>query len=110
MPELLQYEGLNWLQYITDWTVPTKDPRSGVVAWVFEGMPEGTKIPWQPWVLPLALWTVFFFALFTLMCSLQRCCVGSGLNTKSYRFRSPKSPLRQRTRSDWVNDGEFKVW
>ena len=65
MPELLQYEGLNWLQYIPDWAVPSKDPRSGVVAWVFEGMPEGTKIPWQPWVLPLALWTVFFFALFT---------------------------------------------
>jgi hypothetical protein len=65
MPELLQYEGLNWLQYIPDWAVPSKDPRSGVVTWVFEGMPEGAKIPWQPWVLPLALWTVFFFALFT---------------------------------------------
>ncbi len=65
MPELLQYEGLNWLQYIPDWLVPSKDPRSGVVAWVFEGMPEGGRVPWQPWVRPLALWTIFIFALFT---------------------------------------------
>jgi len=65
MPELLQYEGLNWLQYIPDWAVPSKDPGSGVVAWVFEGMPEGARVPWQPWVLPLTLWTIFFFALFT---------------------------------------------
>jgi len=65
MPALLQYEGLNWLQYIPEWAVPSKDPRSGVVAWVFEGMPEGARIPWQPWVFPLALWTLFYFALFT---------------------------------------------
>jgi hypothetical protein len=64
MPALLQYEGLNWLQYIPDWALPSKDPRSGVIAWVFEGMPEGARIPWQPWVLPLALWTLFYLALF----------------------------------------------
>ncbi|MFA0740549.1 MAG: hypothetical protein DFNUSKGM_000656, partial [Candidatus Fervidibacter sacchari] len=64
MPALLQYEGLNWLQYIPDWALPSKDQRSGVIAWVFEGMPEGARIPWQPWVLPLALWTLFYLALF----------------------------------------------
>lgn len=65
MPELLQYEGVNWLPHIPSWLVPTKEPRSGVVTWVLEGMPEGGNIPWQPWVLPLAVWTVFFVALFT---------------------------------------------
>jgi len=64
MPELLQYD-INWLPYIPDWLVPSKDPRSGVIAWVMEGMPEGARIPWQAWVLPLAIWTVFFVALFT---------------------------------------------
>ncbi len=64
MPALLQYEGLNWLQHIPAWAVPSTDPRSGVVTWVFEGLPEGARIPWQPWVLPLTLWTLFYFALF----------------------------------------------
>ncbi len=65
MPALLQYEDLNWLQFIPSWAVPSSDARSGVVAWVFEGMPEGARIPWQPWVLPLTLWTLFYLALFT---------------------------------------------
>ena len=59
MPELLQHEVPNWLNYIPDWFVPSKDARSGVISWVFEGMPEGAKIPWQPWVTPLLVWTLF---------------------------------------------------
>ncbi|MCS7254729.1 MAG: DUF6785 family protein [Armatimonadota bacterium] len=64
MPELLQYDVPSWLAYIPNWFLPSKDPRSGVIAWAFEGMPEGAKIPWQPWVIPLMVWTAFYVALF----------------------------------------------
>lgn len=64
MPELLQYDVPSWLSYTPDWFLPSKDPRSGVITWAFEGLPEGAKIPWQPWVIPLLLWTTFYAALF----------------------------------------------
>ncbi|MFA4029869.1 MAG: hypothetical protein GDYSWBUE_001178 [Candidatus Fervidibacterota bacterium] len=64
MPELLQYDVPNWLAYIPSCFLPSKDPRSGVIAWAFEGMSEGAKIPWQPWVIPLMVWTIFYAALF----------------------------------------------
>ncbi|MFA4043315.1 MAG: hypothetical protein HZRFUVUK_000080 [Candidatus Fervidibacterota bacterium] len=64
MPELLQYDVPNWLNYIPSWFLPSKDARSGVIAWAFEGLPEGAKIPWQAWVIPLSLWTIFYVALF----------------------------------------------
>ncbi|MCS7223648.1 MAG: hypothetical protein NZ959_03665 [Armatimonadetes bacterium] len=64
LPSLIQNPDLDWLPFIPDWMVPSKDPRDGVIMWVIEGMPEGMRLPWQPWVTPLIFWTLFYFALF----------------------------------------------
>ncbi len=64
LPSLIQNPDLDWLPLIPDWMVPSKDPRDGVIMWVIEGTPPEAKIPWQPWVVPLIFWTLFYCALF----------------------------------------------
>jgi len=55
---------------IQPWLVPSKDPSSHAVAWAFEGLPAGAKIPWQPWVKPLLAWTPYILALLMLQACL----------------------------------------
>jgi len=64
-------------QHISEWLVPSKDPNSPVIKWMFEGLPEGAgfaDIPWHLWVRPLAVWTVL--GLLTFFVSL---CVSAML-------------------------------
>lgn len=56
--------------YIQDWMVPSKDPASDTVRWLYERMPEGYgffDIPWEDWITPLLAWTPMMFATFFLM-------------------------------------------
>jgi hypothetical protein len=55
---------------IQPWMVPSKDPKSPVIAWAFEGLPAGASIPWRPWVKPLLLWTPYILALLMLQACL----------------------------------------
>jgi len=53
--------------WIPDWLVPSKDPHSETIAWMFEGMPEDKgffDIPWGDWLLPLAAWVPFCLTLY----------------------------------------------
>lgn len=64
--------------HIPAWAVPSKDPESPAVKWMFEGMPDGKgffDIPWALWVRPLLFWTPFFVLVFWIslgMCALLR--------------------------------------
>ncbi|HID08387.1 MAG TPA: hypothetical protein EYP10_14715, partial [Armatimonadetes bacterium] len=61
-----QWEGM-FVPHIPQWLLPSTDPRSATVRYFFEGLPEGTPVPWKPWVLPLAIWTVYFFLVYALI-------------------------------------------
>jgi len=55
-------------QYIPDWMIPRGE---NVARYFFEGLPEGTTIPWEAWIGPLSLWYGFFLALaFAMICSM----------------------------------------
>ena len=54
-------------KYISEWLVPSKDPNSPVIKWLYEGLPQGagfTDIPWGLWVRPLLVWTPFCVLIF----------------------------------------------
>jgi len=44
--------------------VPSKDRDDPVVRYAFEGVPPGASIPWGKWIVPLLVWTPFWFALY----------------------------------------------
>ncbi|MCK4590988.1 MAG: hypothetical protein KAT86_04480, partial [Candidatus Latescibacteria bacterium] len=61
----------HWAEYlhprIADWIVPSN--KTGAMTWFFEGLPEGAKIPWGAWAIPL-FWRLSFVAalFFVLFC------------------------------------------
>ena len=55
-------------QYIPQWMIPRGE---NVARYFFEGLPEGSAIPWEAWAGPLSLWYGFFLALaFAMICSM----------------------------------------
>ena len=53
--------------HISEWLVPSKDPNSPAIKWLFEGLPEGagfTDVPWHLWVRPLLVWSPFCILIF----------------------------------------------
>ncbi|MDW8026005.1 MAG: DUF6785 family protein [Armatimonadota bacterium] len=61
-----QWEGM-FVKHIPEWLLPSTDPRSIAVKGFFEGLPEGTSIPWLLWLIPLAIWSVYFFLVYALI-------------------------------------------
>lgn len=61
-------------KYIPNWIVPSNE--TGAMAWFFEGLPEGEKIPWSAWFVPLFWWlsfvAVLFFVLFCIIVILRK--------------------------------------
>jgi hypothetical protein len=41
------------------------------VVWLYEGLPKGVPIPWQDWLLPLAMWTLFGVCVYTVFFCLS---------------------------------------
>jgi hypothetical protein len=68
----------HWAEYlhehIPDWIVPSN--KAGAMTWFFEGLPEGEKIPWGAWAIPLFWWlsfvAVLFFVLFCIVVILRK--------------------------------------
>ncbi|OPX31127.1 MAG: hypothetical protein B1H40_04505 [Candidatus Latescibacteria bacterium 4484_181] len=68
----------HWAEYlhphIPSWLVPSN--KTGAMTWFFEGLPEGAKIPWAAWVIPLFWWLSFvaalFFVLFCIIVILRK--------------------------------------
>ncbi len=46
--------------YLPSYLVPTNANQA--MKWFFEGMPEGQRIPWEAWAIPLFWWLGFFVA------------------------------------------------
>lgn len=61
-----QWEGM-FLKHIPECLLPSTDPRSVIVKGFFEGLPEGSSIPLGAWVLPLAIWSIYFFLVYALI-------------------------------------------
>ena len=60
----------DWLalfhQYIPDWRV-VRDVNA--IKSFYEGISEGEQIPWEAWIIPLGVWTVYVLILyFVVMC------------------------------------------
>ncbi len=43
-------------KYLRDWLVP-QDKQA--MKWFYEGLPAGQHIPWDTWIVPLAVWALF---------------------------------------------------
>jgi hypothetical protein len=54
-------------QYIPEWMVPHD---SETLRLLYEASEEG-RIPWRPWLVPLAAWGVFFLALWVTMMAMM---------------------------------------
>ena len=53
-------------QHIPSWMIPRGD---NVARHFFEGLPEGGRIPWEAWIIPLTYWYGFFLVLsFAMIC------------------------------------------
>ena len=50
--------------YIRSWMV-LED--SQAIKWFYEGMPQGTSVPWEAWIGPLLCWASFALALYLVM-------------------------------------------
>jgi len=70
-----QWEAL-FLQHIPKWTVPSTDPDGKVIKYFFEGLPEGMKVPWGAWRVPMLFWGVFvgllYWSMFCLCVILRK--------------------------------------
>jgi len=53
---------------IPKWTVP-KNPDT--IKWLYEGLPQGTGIPYRDWVGPLFWWTLLALAIYLVMFCLS---------------------------------------
>lgn len=73
-PAYLATPSNEYAQYLVGplpgWAVVSKDPDSTALRWYFEGLPRGERIPWGPWIAPLAAWTAFFVAGYCVMFAL----------------------------------------
>lgn len=56
-----------YLDHLNPLLVPATDPAAPVIRWAHEGLPPGAVFPWQMWVVPLAVWTPFFLALYWMV-------------------------------------------
>jgi hypothetical protein len=52
--------------HVPVWMAP-QSPEA--ITWFYEGLPEGTALPWQPWIEPLCYWAVFAISLYLVMIS-----------------------------------------
>ncbi|MFT5376063.1 MAG: hypothetical protein ACI906_002897 [Candidatus Latescibacterota bacterium] len=52
--------------HVPSWMVPQN---TAAITWFYEGLPEGTALPWQPWVEPLSYWALFVLSLYLVMIS-----------------------------------------
>ncbi len=54
-----------WGEYLLPWVPRWLAPRDdgGCLTWFFEGLPEGQRVPWEGWVLPLLWWCALIAAL-----------------------------------------------
>jgi len=61
----------NWAEllhpFVTSWLVPGDEL---AIRYFFEGLPQGHRIPWSAWLVPLAAWGSFMIAIYLMMISL----------------------------------------
>ncbi len=57
----------DYVQYIPSWYAPEAGP---VITSMYEGLDTG-RVPWESWVQPLGLWTLFFLGLYIFTMSLM---------------------------------------
>ena len=62
----------NWSEllhpYVKEWMVP-QDPDA--IKYFFEGLPQGQRIPWEHWAVPLAAWVSFILSIYLMMITIM---------------------------------------
>jgi hypothetical protein len=53
-----------YLHDLNPYLVPSKDRDDPIIRYAFEGVPPGAGVPYGRWLMPLAVWTPFWFALY----------------------------------------------
>ena len=56
-----------YLDSLNPLLLPGTSPQDGPIRWAWEGLPAGMGVPWRAWLMPLAVWTPFFFAVYWLV-------------------------------------------
>ena len=50
-------------RYVPKWLAPSTEGRA--IAWLYEGVPAGERIPWDAWAAPMFWWSLLIAAIFT---------------------------------------------
>jgi hypothetical protein len=53
-----------YLEKLNPYLVPSKDRDDPIIRYAFEGVPPGASVPYGKWLVPLLVWTPFWFALY----------------------------------------------
>ncbi|HQK21524.1 MAG TPA: hypothetical protein PLM66_01340 [Candidatus Latescibacteria bacterium] len=64
-----------------------------VVTWFFTGRPRGARIPWEPWVRPLAIWCVLAAGLYLIMLSFSIAFRKRWMDAERLQFPLAQVPL-----------------
>jgi hypothetical protein len=69
IPEIVPAQ--TYLDDLNPLLVPSKDRLAPAIRWAYEGLPAGQGIPWQPWLIPLLVWTPFILAFYWMLLCLS---------------------------------------
>lgn len=47
--------------------LPSTDPQSPVIKWIYTGLPDGASVPYRAWLLTYVIWTPYIFLLYWLL-------------------------------------------
>jgi len=56
------------IQHLPAWMLA---PGADNARWLYEGLPEGARIPWVPWLVPLAMWSILAGAVYLVFFCLS---------------------------------------
>jgi hypothetical protein len=72
------------------WLFPVHDPADGrndpVVQWFYRSVPQGSSIPWAPWLGPLAMWGIFIFAMLAMLVAMGRLVIDQWTDNERLPF------------------------
>lgn len=72
---------------------PNGEAIQPVVKYYFEGLPMGTKLPWQPWLLPTGLWLILVGLVYTAFMGMAAIVYKLWADEEHLPFPLTKLPL-----------------
>lgn len=72
---------------------PSGDVAQPLVKYYFEGLPVGTKLPWQPWLVPTGLWLILVGLVYTAFMGMAAIVYKLWADEEHLPFPLTKLPL-----------------